>query len=480
MKTKFVLTAIGLSASIGLIGCGQGFQAQSSLGDAVYNLSDDSGLDKTLSSVSDSGSVAAEVLAANASDLVSPMKIVSDAKNGKLLSSDKDNKGSAVLTLNIPEAGRYLIQMAALAKNGSENSLYVSVDDIKEEQWNFPTSSSILISQNSRVYSFAAGKLEIKIRAREANTKLLSIRLVKEKSSSSPSTPTPTPQPTATPSPTATPAPTPVPTPASTPAPATPTPVPSSNNSSSKAPGENFNLLPWKITLPIDANGSMSGTAVEVKSLGSANKTYQKSPYFFTASDGAMVFMAPVEGATTSGSHYPRSELRELTAAQANAAWTVSQGGTLQAELSVNEVPKTSAGAQGRVVIGQIHGPDDELCRLYYDNGRLYFHDDKAGSSLKETEFVLKSAAGAETSIPMNAKFSYKIEVANNKLTVSAVFNGISYSAVDAISSFWPGKALYFKAGVYVQVGKAGSGAGTTGSGKGQVSFYQLPLPTHP
>jgi hypothetical protein len=74
----------------------------------------------------------------------------------------------------------------------------------------------------------------------------------------------------------------------------------------------------------------------------------------------------------------------------------------------------------------------------------------------------------------MNAKFDYRINVKNGKETVSVVYNGVSYSASETLSSFWNGKALYFKAGVYVQVGKVGSGAGTTGSGRGRTSFYYL------
>ncbi|MCD6071707.1 MAG: alginate lyase, partial [Microvirga sp.] len=63
----------------------------------------------------------------------------------------------------------------------------------------------------------------------------------------------------------------------------------------SVAPGGNFNLSNWKITLPVDSNGGFSGNAMEVKSLS----TYQHSKYFFTAADGAMTFVAPVDGATT-------------------------------------------------------------------------------------------------------------------------------------------------------------------------------------
>ncbi|MEO8627331.1 MAG: polysaccharide lyase family 7 protein [Betaproteobacteria bacterium] len=227
----------------------------------------------------------------------------------------------------------------------------------------------------------------------------------------------------------------------------------------------------------MDANGLFSGTAIEKKPIAS---TYQDPQYFYTAPDGAMTFMAPTGGATTSGSHYPRSELRELTSSGANSAWTIEQGGSLSATVAVNELPVATSGRSGRVVIGQIHGPNDELCRLYYDNGQLYFHDDKSGASQTELEYVLKSSSGVASNIPLNAKFDYSIVVASGNIVVSARYNGVSYSAAEPISNFWVGQALYFKAGVYVQVGKPGSGAGTMGTGRGKVSFYKLAKPSHP
>jgi hypothetical protein len=105
----------------------------------------------------------------------------------------------------------------------------------------------------------------------------------------------------------------------------------------------------------------------------------------------------------------------------------------------------------------------------------VYYYNDKAGANgTTETKYELKSASGAKTNIPLNSKFSYQILVEGGKQKVSVTYNGVTYSSEETIGSFWPGKALYFKAGVYVQVGKAGSGAGTTGTGQGKVSFYAL------
>src|SRR5206468_4514274 len=76
-------------------------------------------------------------------------------------------------------------------------------------------------------------------------------------------------------------------------------------------PSGNFDLSHWKLTLPVDSNGTNTGTAVEVQ-VSQMVAGYTNASYFYTASDGAMLFWCPVDGATTSGSSYPRSELREM------------------------------------------------------------------------------------------------------------------------------------------------------------------------
>lgn len=413
---------------------------------------------------------ATEILreAESANLVVAPMKIYdkTSASGGRYIATNTSNSGRALYQLSIPASGKYRLSARIKARESSMNSLYVSVDSGSKMTWHTPILSSYEWVVFGTDLSMSAGSHQLWLHGREQNTEIDSFKLILV------GTPTSTPTPTPTPAPSPTPAPTPAPT-------ATPAPTPTSSTSldPQAAPGTNFNLSLWKLTLPIDSSGGFSGTAIEIKPI---SKTYEIDPYFYTAADGAMVFSAPTEGATTSGSHYPRSELREMTSSYSNAAWTIDQGGTLAATLAVNEVPTTSAGGKGRVIVGQIHGPNDELCRLYYDNGVMYFHDDKAGSSQTETQFLLRSSTGAQSNIPLNAKFGYVIRATSQTLTVSVTYGGVTYTAVDPISAFWPGKGLYFKAGIYVQVAKPGSGAGTTGTGLGRASFYQLSQPTHP
>jgi hypothetical protein len=238
--------------------------------------------------------------------------------------------------------------------------------------------------------------------------------------------------------------------------------------SSSFSPGRNFNLAHWKITLPTDRNGNFSGTASEVKNLSS----YVSPRYFYTGSDGAMVFMAPVEGATTSGARYARSELREMNGSE-RAAWTIKQGGFMKATLKIDQAPTLLNGAKGRVVVGQVHGQDEELVRLYWEKGSLYFVNDIAGATGRETKFALTNKTGSKPNVTLDEKFTYSINVTADHVKVTVSADGQTYTATDKINQAWRSDAFYFKAGTYLGVNE------TQGAGYGQTSFYDLKF-SHP
>lgn len=225
---------------------------------------------------------------------------------------------------------------------------------------------------------------------------------------------------------------------------------------------DNFNLSTWKLTIPADSLGGIVGTALEI-----VNLTGYESQYFYDAPDGAMVFRASVDGATTKGSSYPRSELREMNGTK-GAAWNLALGGTMTATLKVDAVPTYNYGATGRVIVGQIHGVDNELIRLYWDKNTVYFVNDLAGATNKETTFHFKNALGEAPQIDLGEKFSYKIDAHGSTLSVSIYADGDVYTSVTQINSIWQSDTLYFKAGLYMGVNE------TSGTGMGQVSFYGL------
>ncbi|MFC3077608.1 polysaccharide lyase family 7 protein [Phenylobacterium terrae] len=219
----------------------------------------------------------------------------------------------------------------------------------------------------------------------------------------------------------------------------------------------------WKLTLPTDSSGGFSGTAVEIKNLDG----YENPKYFYTGADGAMVTVAPVEGATTSGSKYARSELREMNGSD-RAAWKLDQGGQMVGTLEIDVAPTTFGGDSGRVIFAQIHGQDDELVRFYWEGNQVYFKNDQAGSSNSELRFDLLNGAGERPDISLNERFSYSIDAEGSSLVVKVWADGDVYTSSTKINDVWQSDSFYFKAGTYLGTNE------TQGEGYGQTSYFDL------
>ena len=86
-----------------------------------------------------------------------------------------------------------------------------------------------------------------------------------------------------------------------------------------RPPGGNFNLTNFYLGLPVDSSGGTSGDSASIPA-AQLTGGYSNALYFYTGpADGAMVFWAPVTGATTPNSPYPRSELREQLTPPSNS-----------------------------------------------------------------------------------------------------------------------------------------------------------------
>jgi hypothetical protein len=222
-------------------------------------------------------------------------------------------------------------------------------------------------------------------------------------------------------------------------------------------PGSNFDLSHWKLTLPVDASGGTSGTAVEVKN--PTLRTYS-SEFFYTDTDGAMVFWCPVIGAWTSGATAPRTELRELIDGNDSAVnWTAAGTHVLRAQCRVTQLPDT-----GAVIIGQVHGyPAQRLVKVQYDAGRVQAYIRNSLTLSGDTKFSWGVSPGA--------LIDYEIKVVDGVATITV--NGIPFSHNFGLSDpAWLTTTFYFKAGAYLQ---DNSGPVTEG---GRVSFYQVSV-TH-
>jgi hypothetical protein len=190
-----------------------------------------------------------------------------------------------------------------------------------------------------------------------------------------------------------------------------------------------LDLTNWKVTLPVNAAGGTDGRPLEI--LQPQLATYAQAPYFAVRADGVQ-FHAPVNGVTTAGSRYPRSELREMTAGGTQlASWSTTSGThTMMLDQAITAVPA----AKQHVVAGQIHDGQDDVLTIRLEYPRLFVdHNGQAGPLLTG-------------SYALGTRFAVKIEAAGGEIKV--YYNG---SATPADTLAKRGAGMYFKAGAYTQ-----------------------------
>ena len=263
-------------------------------------------------------------------------------------------------------------------------------------------------------------------------------------------------------------------------------PAPSSGSlDPNMAPSENFDLSTWNLSIPVD-RGNGTATTITVNEI---NNSYTNNSFFYTAGDGGMVFKCPVAGFKTSvNTSYTRVELREMLRGvntsiktqgvnknnwvfgTAPAADKIAAGGVdgeMNATLAVNHITTSGSDGQvGRVIVGQIHANDDEPVRLYYRKlpgnslGSIYFaHEPTDGNGSEQWHEMIgtrsNSASNPVDGIALDEKFSYRIKVVGDVLTVIIFREGkanVVKTVNMATSGFnVGGQYMYFKAGVYNQ-----------------------------
>ncbi|MEH1168699.1 polysaccharide lyase family 7 protein [Micromonospora sp. CPCC 205539] len=211
-------------------------------------------------------------------------------------------------------------------------------------------------------------------------------------------------------------------------------------------PADVLNLTNWKITLPTGA--SESPTEVKQPALD----TFQVSPWFVTAdSCRAVQFRAPVNGVTTSGSGYPRSELREMTNnGTSNASWSSTSGThTLVVDGAFTALPA----GKPHAVIAQIHDGDDDVTVFRLEGSSLYVtNGDTAHHKLVTSNYQL------------GTRFQAKFVVSGGQ--VRAYYNNTLQTTIGRSFS-----GAYFKAGAYTQANCTNSSP-CSSSNYGQTLLY--------
>ncbi|GAB3936125.1 hypothetical protein GCM10029976_047430 [Kribbella albertanoniae] len=215
-------------------------------------------------------------------------------------------------------------------------------------------------------------------------------------------------------------------------------------------PADVLDLQNWYVGLPIGEEESPKN--VYQPELA----TYSIDPWFVPKADCSGVqFRAAVNGVTTSGSSYPRSELREMNGS-AKASWSSTSGThTMVIDQAITAAP------QGRpnVVAGQIHDASDDVSVFRLEGSRLYVTNGNTSQyKLVDGNYVL------------GTRFQAKFVVSDGQ--IKAYYNGVLQTTI--AKTFSGG---YFKAGAYTQA-NCGNASPCSASNYGQVEIYDLSV-TH-
>ncbi|MEV0210899.1 polysaccharide lyase family 7 protein [Streptomyces sp. NPDC050788] len=193
-----------------------------------------------------------------------------------------------------------------------------------------------------------------------------------------------------------------------------------------KYPADALDLTDWKLTLPTgDDDDPAEITQPELA-------TFSADPWFRAdASCDSVLFRAAVNGVTTSGSGYPRAELREMTdGGRDEAAWSTTDGThTLVVREAFTALPEE----RPYVVGAQVHGGDDDVTVFRLEGSSLYITDgDDRHHHLVTDDYEL------------GTEFEAKFVAKNGEIT--AYYNGRRETTVSH-----EGGTNYFKAGAYTQ-----------------------------
>lgn len=208
-----------------------------------------------------------------------------------------------------------------------------------------------------------------------------------------------------------------------------------------------IDLTNWKLTLPV---GGGIGTPIEIKQPQLA--TYQ-SKYFENKAAGIR-FYATADGATTEGSDFARTELREMTDnGTEKASWSNDQGvHVMEITQSIDHLPKK----RPAIVAGQIHGTSEYVALIRLEGSELTVKTPEKGLVMLDNDYSLGDV------------FTVRLEAADGKVKV--YYNDeLKFEQTKECGS------CYFKAGAYLQSNPS------WGDGKdsyGRVTIYDLDV-TH-
>jgi hypothetical protein len=198
-------------------------------------------------------------------------------------------------------------------------------------------------------------------------------------------------------------------------------------------PSQVLNLSNWYLTLPTPL-GQTSGDPDTVHQPALASYSSQ----YFAVANGAVQFTAPVGGAHTANSAYPRSELREMTNnGQTQASWASTVGDNV---MTINQAVEKLPPVKPQVVMGQIHDSSNDIIEIVADGSNGHLTDPAIKVRFKGSS----QSTPVITSVTLGQFFTIKIEATGGVITVYG--NGVLTHTFS-----YSGSGLYFKAGAYTQ-----------------------------
>jgi poly(beta-D-mannuronate) lyase len=210
-------------------------------------------------------------------------------------------------------------------------------------------------------------------------------------------------------------------------------------------PGRLLDLKNWKLTLPIGQKGKPE----EIH--GPDLSSFTNEFFRLNEAENGVVFTANAGGVTTSGSSYPRSELREMNGTE-KAAWDSTAG---THTLDVCEAITKTPTAKPEVVSAQIHDTEDDVLQIRLEGTTLSAqYDDGKGEAVLDPAYRL------------GTPFRVTIVVTADGIAVS--YNGEHKTDIKKSGSGW-----YWKVGAYVQ---SNPGMGEAPDAVGEVVVYSLDM----
>ena len=180
---------------------------------------------------------------------------------------------------------------------------------------------------------------------------------------------------------------------------------------------------------------------------------FQDAQYFHVNSArNGVVFKAHCGGYTTSGSGYPRSELREMIHNGADrASWSTTSGThTMEITQAITHLPDVKQ----HVVAGQIHDAADDVIVFRLEGTKLFIDENGKTGPVLTTNYHLGDI------------FTVKFVARNGG--VECYYNG-QYIYKYSVST----SSCYFKAGCYTQ---SNTSKGDAPSAYGEVVIYGLSI----